>query len=54
MVLGDEVEIHAGLIGELQHFEMIAVEIDVAERRVVVPLHVIEEAEFHERILITV
>ena len=47
MMLGDEIKIHAGLIGELQDFEMRFVQIDVGARRIVVLLHVIEESEFH-------
>ncbi len=46
-MFGDEVEIHAGLIGELQDFEMVPVKIDVGTRRIVVLLHVVEQSEFH-------
>jgi hypothetical protein len=41
-MFGDEVKIHAGLVGEFQYFEMIAIQVDVGARRVVMLLHVIE------------
>ena len=47
MVLGDEIKIHAGLIGKLDDFEMVFVQVDVRTRRVIVFLHVVEQSKFH-------
>jgi preprotein translocase subunit YajC len=47
VVRGDEIEIHSGVIGELQNFEMTFVEIDIGTSRMIMLLHVIEKAEFH-------
>jgi hypothetical protein len=51
VMFGDEVKIHAGLIGEFQNVEMIFIQVNVRSRRLVVLLHVVEESEFHEVIL---
>src|SRR5262249_50389665 len=49
VMLGDEIEIHARLIGAFDDFQMALVKIDVGAPRRVVLLHVIEESEFHAR-----
>lgn len=51
MIFRDEVKIDPRLIGELQNVEMIFVELDVGERRIVVLLHVVKKFELHEQSL---
>jgi hypothetical protein len=48
VVFGDEIKIHPRLIGELQNIEMALIELNVGERRMIVLLHVVEQAKFHE------
>ena len=47
-MFGDEIEIHAGLIGAFHDFEMIFIQLDVGQRGSIVLLHVIEESELHD------
>jgi hypothetical protein len=51
MVLSDKVKIHAGLVGEFQNFQMIAIQVDVGARRDFMLLHVIEQSKLHFQIL---
>src|SRR5262245_26752296 len=51
VVLGDEIKIHACLIGAFQNIEMIPIKVDVGALRVFVLLHMIEESELHVVVL---
>ena len=49
MVLGHKVEIHPGLVDELDDLQMMRIEIRIREFRAVVFLHVIKDANLHDR-----
>ena len=51
-MFSDKVKIHAGLVGEFQHLQMIAIQVDIAARRVIMLLHMVEQAEFHDATLL--
>jgi hypothetical protein len=51
-MLGDEIKIKPGLIGEFHDFEMTLIEINVGARRVVVLLHMVEESKLHDGALL--